>query len=292
MAAGTRPARTAGPSEVVRPGGSPRPGATIRRLGSLLPPVAVAVAAIGVWYLVSYVVLDAQRRFLMPPPHEVVAAGFLNPVIRTALLNGLVATGRVALIGLGLAILLGSLAAVAMSRARWVERSLYPWAVVLQTIPVLAIIPVIGFWFGYELPSRVVVCVLIALFPITTNTLFGLTSVDPGHADLFRLRRAGSWQRLVHLEIPGALPAILTGWRIAAGLSVIGAIVGDFYFQQGPAGIGRLINGYTQRLQSAELFAGVLLCTALGLAVFWFFGLLTRLLVTPWHDSGRGRVAE
>lgn len=252
-----------------------------------VPPVLVAVVVLAVWYVVSYLVLDARRRFLLPPPHEVFAAGFLDPQTRATLLSGLWATARVALIGLALAIGLGSAWAVLMSRAPWVERSLYPWAVVLQTIPILAIIPVIGFWFGFEMTSRVVVCVLIALFPVTTNTLFGLTSVDRGHADLFRLRRATSWQRLVHLEIPGALPAIFTGWRIAAGLSVIGAIVGDFYFQRGPAGIGRLMNGYTQRLQSEELFAAVILCSALGLVVFAAFGLLTKVFVAPWHDSGR-----
>lgn len=264
----------------------------VRRVRRHVPPLVVALVAVGVWYLVSYVVLDPQRRFLLPPLHDVLGAGFGDPGTRATLFAGLLETSKVALIGLGLAIALGTLGAVAMSRAPWVERSLYPWAVVLQTIPVLAIIPVIGFWFGFELPSRVIVCVLIALFPITTNTLFGLTSVERGHADWFTLRRAGTWRRLVHLEVPGALPAILTGWRIAAGLSVIGAIIGDFYFQRGPAGIGRLINGYTQRLQSEELFAAVLLCVILGLAVFWFFGLLNRLLVAPWHDSGRRRVAE
>lgn len=260
---------------------------TLARTGrTAVPPALVAVAVLGLWYLVSYGLLDERRRFLLPPLHEVLRAGFVDPETRADLLGGLLETGKVALTGLVVAIVLGSLAAVAMSRARWVQRSLYPWAVVLQTIPVLALIPVIGFWFGFSFPSRVVVCVLIALFPIVTNTLFGLLSVTPGHRDLFRLRRATRRQTLLHLEIPAALPAVITGWRIAAGLSVIGAIVGDFYFQRGPAGIGRLINGYTQRVQSEELFAGVLLCSLLGLAVFWFFGALARVLVAPWHESG------
>ena len=278
------------PVEVQKqPGGR---GPVRRALAKAGPPLAVSLVAVAGWYVVSYLVLDERRRFLLPPLHAVLAEGFGNPDTRADLFAGLFETGKVALTGLAVAILLGTAGAVAMSRARWVERSLYPWAVVLQTIPVLALIPVIGFWFGFGFPSRVIVCVLIALFPITTNTLFGLVSAQAGHRDLFQLRRATAWQRLVHLEIPGALPAVLTGWRIAAGLSVIGAILGDFYFQTGPAGIGRLINGYTQRLQSEELLAGVLLCSALGLVVFWIFGLLNRLLVSPWHDSGRDQVAE
>jgi len=255
-------------------------------LRTVVPPLAVAVLVLGIWEAVTYLVLAPHRRFLLPPPQDVLTVGFGDARNRVELLHGLASSARVALVGLLIAILLGSLGAFVMSRSRWLERSLYPWAVVLQTIPVLALIPVIGFWFGFAFASRVIVCVLIAIFPIITNTLFGLRSVDPGYRDLFRIKRASAWSRLVHLEVPSALPSVLTGWRIAAGLSVIGAIVGDFYFQQGPAGIGRLLNGYTQRLQSEQLFAGVLLCSLLGLVVFWFFGLLIRLLVTPWHASG------
>jgi NitT/TauT family transport system permease protein len=174
-----------------------------------------------------------------------------------------------------------------MIQARWVEWSIYPWAVVLQTIPILAIVPLIGFWFQFGFNSRVLVCVLIALFPIVTNTLFGLKSTDQAHHDLFTLQRATRWQRLVQLQLPGALPAIMSGWRIAAGLSVIGAIVGDFFFRQGEPGIGRLIDDYRARLQSEQLFASVVLSSLLGLVVFWGFGLLGQLLVGSWHESAR-----
>jgi NitT/TauT family transport system permease protein len=270
----------------------PRPARRWHGLLVVLLPTLVALVVLGAWLLVSYVLLDERRRFLLPPPQEVLLVGLVDARNRAELLGGLAATSKVALTGLAIAILLGSAWALLMSRSPWVERSLYPWAVVLQTIPVLALIPVIGFWFGFAFASRVVVCVLIAIFPITTNTLFGLRSVQAGHKDLFRVRRASRWETFVHLELPSALPSVLTGWRIAAGLSVIGAIVGDFYFQRGPAGIGRLLNGYTQRLQSEQLFAAVLLCSLLGLVVFWFFGLLIRLFVTPWHESGHAGAPE
>src|SRR5206468_10885465 len=127
-----------------------------------------------------------------------------------------------------------------------------------------------------------------ALFPIVTNTLLGPKSIDQSHHDLFTLHHASRWQRLAKLQFPGALPAIVSGWRIAAGLSVIGAIVGDFFFRQGEPGIGRLIDDFRARLQSEQLFAAVALSSLLGLLVFWAFGLLGRLLVGSWYESQRG----
>jgi NitT/TauT family transport system permease protein len=156
--------------------------------------------------------------------------------------------------------------------------------VVLQTIPILAIVPLIGFWFSYGFWSRVIVCVMIALFPIITNTLFGLKSADPEHQDLFTLHHASRVQRLLKLQLPGALPAVFTGLRISAGLSVVGAIVGDFFFRQGQPGIGRLIDNYTGRLESEALFAAIVLSSLLGLAVFWGFGFVGYLATRSWRE--------
>jgi NitT/TauT family transport system permease protein len=254
-------------------------------LRSALPPLIVLVIILAAWFAASEILLAPNRRFLLPRPDEVLRVGILDPDNLSAIVTGLVATAGVALVGLAIATVLGIGVAIAMSQARWVERSLFPWAVVLQTVPILAVVPLIGFWFGFDFPSRVFVCVLIALFPIITNTLFGLTSVDRGHRDLFALHGASRRQRLLKLQLPGALPAIFTGLRIAAGLSVIGAIVGDFFFRQGDPGIGRLIDQYTSRLQSPQLFAAVVASSLLGLAVFWAFGLLGRLATGSWHDS-------
>src|SRR5204863_8952955 len=159
---------------------------------------------------------------------EIVRVGFFDARNAFEILGGLWSTAQVAFVGLFVSIAIGTLVAVSMIQARWVEWSLYPWAVVLQTIPILAIVPLIGFWFQFGFSSRVLVCVLISLFPIVTNTLFGLKSTDSMHHDLFTLQHATRMQRLLKLQLPGALPAIVSGWRIAAGLSVVGAIVGDF----------------------------------------------------------------
>ena len=253
----------------------------------MIAPMLVFALMIGIWLAISYVLLEPRRRFLMPPPQDVVRVGLLDPRNFSEILVALWSTTQVAIVGLAVAIAVGTLVPVAMIQARWIEWSIYPWAVVLQTIPILAIVPLIGFWFQFGFSSRVLVCVLISLFPIITNTLFGLKSSDQAHHDLFTLQRASRIQRLLKLQLPGALPAIVSGWRIAAGLSVVGAIVGDFFFRQGDPGIGRLIDDYRARLQSEQLFAAVALSSLLGLVVFWGFGLLGTLLVGSWHESHR-----
>jgi NitT/TauT family transport system permease protein len=266
---------------------SPRRRRRRRSVAPLTAPFVVFLLVLGVWMFISYVLLEPRRRFLMPAPQDVVRNGLLDPRNFNEIMAALWSTTQVALVGLLVAILIGTIVAVAMIQARWIEWSLYPWAVVLQTIPILAIVPLIGFWFQFGFSSRVLVCVLISIFPIITNTLFGLKSTDQAHHDLFTLQHATRLQRLFKLQLPGALPAILSGWRIAAGLSVVGAIVGDFFFRQGDPGIGRLIDDYRARLQSEQLFAAVALSSLLGLVVFWGFGLLSRALVGSWHESQR-----
>ncbi len=258
-----------------------------RRIAQVVAPIVVFCLVMAVWLFISYVVLEPRRRFLMPPPQQVITVGLLNPANFSEIMAALWSTAQVACVGLVVAITIGTLTAVAMIQARWIEWSIYPWAVVLQTIPILAIVPLIGFWFQFGFSSRVLVCVLISIFPIITNTLFGLQSTDQAHHDLFTLQHATRLQRLLKLQLPGALPAIMSGWRIAAGLSVVGAIVGDFFFRQGDPGIGRLIDDYRARLQSEQLFAAVALSSLLGLIVFWGFGLLGQLLVGSWHESHR-----
>jgi NitT/TauT family transport system permease protein len=259
----------------------------MRRLRAALPPAVVLCLAISLWYLGSYVLLSEDRRFLLPPPHRVIAVGFLDRDALAELLAAVARSAEVAMVGLGIAAVLGVGLATLMSQASWIERSLYPYAVALQTVPILALVPLFGFWFGFGFGSRVLVCVLVAVFPIIANTLFGLHSVEHGLEDLFTLHRAGRLTRLLRLRLPSALPSILIGLRISAGLSVIGAIVGDFFFRQGSPGIGILIDIYRQRLQSERLFAAVLVASSLGIAVFWIFGLASRRLVGTWHESQR-----
>lgn len=260
-----------------------------RLLRTFGPPAMVFVAFIGVWYFLSYVFLDAARRFLLPPPHRVIEVGFLRTDNLTTLLEALWDTTKVSMVGLVIAIGLGMTFAILMSQAKWIERSFYPYAVVIQTIPILAIVPLIGFWFGFNFRSRVIVCVLISLFPIITNTLFGIQSVPRSLHDLFTLHKVGRLRRLLKLELPHALPAIFTGFRISAGLSVIGAIVAEFFFRQGSPGIGRLLDVYRANLQSELLFSALFWSSLLGVVVFWGFSLLGHLVTRSWLDVGRSR---
>ena len=250
-------------------------------------PFVVFLLMIGVWLLISFVALAPRRRFLMPPPNDVVRVGFLDARNFAEILGGLWSTTQVALVGLAVAIVIGTLVAVLMIQARWVEWSIYPWAVVLQTIPILAIVPLIGFWFEFGFSSRVLVCVLISLFPIITNTLFGLKSTDQDAPRPVHLAARQPLAAPEQIAVAGRDARHLPGWRIAAGLSVVGAIVGDFFFRQGEPGIGRLIDDYRARLQSEQLFAAVALSSLLGLIVFWGFGLLGQALVGSWHESHR-----
>ncbi len=261
------------------------PPAARRIVTRAAPPTLVFVVVLGIWYFISYALLDPERRFLLPPPQQVVSIGLLQWASLQPILQALWETTKVALTGLGAATAIGLMLAISMSQSRSIERALYPWAVVLQTIPILAIVPLIGFWFHYGFSSRVLVCTLIALFPIVTNTLFGLRSAERAYHDLFTLNDASRWQRLRLLELPWALPAIFTGLRISAGLSVVGAIVGDYFFQQGPPGLGRQLSSYTYDLQTQQLLVAVAFCCLLGLAGFWVFGLAGRLATGTWHEA-------
>ncbi len=250
-----------------------------------LPPSLVALGIVLLWYGITFWVLEPDRRFLLPPPHDVVREGILNQEVLLEILGGLRQTTIVAAMGLFIAFALGFSMALTMSQAKWIERSLYPWAVVSQTVPILALVPLLGFWFGFGLMSRVTVCVIIALFPIVINSLTGLQGADPRLHDLLTLHNANRWTRALRLQIPAARPLIFTGLRTSAGLSVIGAIVGDFFFGRGQPGLGILLDRYSRRLRSEELLAAVIAACLLGVVAFWLFGVLGRRLVGHWDPS-------
>jgi NitT/TauT family transport system permease protein len=148
-------------------------------------------------------------------------------------------------------------------------------------------VPLIGIWLGYGFPARVVVCVIIAIFPMISNTLFGLQSATAAAHDLLTLNKATRWQRLGKLQFPAAVPAIFTGLRNAAGLAVIGAIVGDYFFQQGSPGIGGLLRLYVLRLSMDQLFMAVILTALFGVVVFSVFAALDRAVLGRWYGTGR-----
>jgi NitT/TauT family transport system permease protein len=263
----------------------PRRRSTELLLTRVLPVLIVFCLVMGLWSFISYVLIGASRRFLFPPPLEVLRVGILTWSNFRIVLVAALRTARVAAVGYGIAVLLGTALAVLMAQAKWIERSLFPYAVVLQTIPMLALVPVIGFSIGFSFRSRVLICTVISIFPIITNVLFGLKSVESNLQDLFTLQKASRWTRLRQLQGPAALPAFFTGLRISAGASVVGAIVGDFFFQQGQPGIGALIYNYSQELQSDQLFTAVIISSMLGVLAFTLIGILAHRSLHNWHES-------
>ena len=251
----------------------------------MLPPALLGGLLVCLWYYVALRVLEPGRRFLLPQPHEVIEVGFLQWDKFRVILEALWSSMQVAMIGLALAIAIGVFLATVMSQTKLAERAVFPFMVTVQAIPILAIVPLIGFWLGYGQPSRVIVCIIISLFPIVLNTLFGLQSAERDMHDLFTLHHASRLTRLRKLMFPAALPAVFAGLRISAGLSVIGAIVGDFFFVRGEAGIGQRLQTYAYNLRSEELLAAVIMSSALGVAVFWIFGFIQKLVIGKWHET-------
>lgn len=285
-------------------------GSLVRNLG----PLVVAVAFIGFWYATPSLFFS-DRKFLVPLPHDVLYVSFIEgvgigdlwdlvlmvlsdlipfvdlgvepdtSVIFVRNMEAIWLTTKVALVGLAVAILAGALLAMIMSQARWVESSLFPYLIALQAVPILALVPLIGSIWGFGFLARTIVCVIIAFFPIVANTLFGLQSANRSHHELFTLHQASRWTRMRKLMIPAALPVTFAGLRIAAGLSVIGAIVGDFFFRRGDPGIGSLLDVYAARLNFEELYGAIILSSLLGIFVFLFFGWLSKFVTGSWDDS-------
>ena len=168
------------------------------------------------------------------------------------------------------------------------QNSVWPFLIALQAMPILAFVPLIGTVIGFDFRARVMVCVIIAIFPIVANTLFGLLSVDKGYHELMSLNGASRWTRLMKLQYPAAMPSIFTGLQISAGLSVVGAVVGDFFFRQGEPGLGRLINLYQASTEYEQMYGAVIMSALLGILVFIMFGWLGNRVVGNWHEKRTG----
>lgn len=263
------------------------PSTAASRAGSWLakygPPILVFVLFIALWALLATTVYG-DRNYLLPRPWDVASAAWES---RSELLSATRITFTEAAAGFGAAIVIGMLFAVIMSQAKVLERSLYPYAVMLQTVPVVAVAPVIVLWFGYNQRSVIVVAFMIAVFPILNNTLLGLLSTDRNHVDLFRLHRAGRLSQFLKLRLPGATPHIFAGLRVSAGLSVIGAIVGEFIIGSGGSegGLGVKVIYAQGKLDTNLLFAEVFAATLLGFLFFVVVSYVGNLLMRSWHES-------
>lgn len=253
-------------------------------LRAALPPLAVLVAILVIWEL-AVAVLEPPR-FLFCAPSDVWTA-LVRDFAALARATGM--TTISVLIGFGMAAAAGVTAAVALSAARVLERAFYPFTVFLQTVPLVAIAPMLVLWLDPGIPAVSVCAFIVCLFPVITNTLIGIRSIPREQVELFALYGASRWQRLYKLELLGALPQVLTGLRVAAGLAVIGAVVGEFVAGQLGAqrGLGIVVVVSARHGEVPALFAAVGLAALLGLAMLGLVGAGSYLLLHKWHVSYR-----
>lgn len=268
----------------------------------IVVPLAMLAALIGAWQ--AFVVIAQVPSFKLPSPilapesiglcsERAIQAGNCPPSVLGALVQeratlgaSLLNTLRLTLTALALAIAGGVLLAVLMAQSRLIELALYPYAVVLQVTPIIAIAPILLIWTPTEI-ALLILAWMVAFFPILSNTSQGLRSTDHNLLSLFELYGASRWQTLIHLKLPAALPYFLAGVRIGGGLALIAAVVAEF--AAGPAGQGsglafRLLEaGY--RLQIPLQFAAVVLLSITGVVIFALTSLLSWLLLRRWHES-------
>jgi NitT/TauT family transport system permease protein len=252
------------------------------------PPVGAFVVFVVLWQLA--VTLLQVPRYLLPTPADIATSAISHV---SDLLVALTSTFMSALLGFGMSVLVGVIAALIMAQNKLLERSIYPYAIMLQTIPIVAIAPLIVIWVGAGMPAVVIISFLISLFPIISNTTAGLTSTDHNLMSMFDLYNANFVQRMIKLKLPFALPYVMTGLRISSGLAVIGAIVGEFIAGIGGlrGGLGYVIISAANRLDMAYLFASALTSSLLGIIIFIGISLVTNRFLRHWHESAVRREA-
>jgi NitT/TauT family transport system permease protein len=262
---------------------SSKPAATRALLSSALPPVLTFAIVIALWE--SVVRVFSVPKFLVPPPSDVLTAMWSE---RAPLGGALFTTAQGAVLGFLLSASVGTMVGLAFSLSRWLERGLYPYALFLQTVPIVAVAPLLVLWFGPGLRAVAVSAFIVSVFPIIANTLAGLRSVDPRLSDLFRLYGAKLSDTVLKLRLPTAIPSMMTGLKVASGLSVIGAIVGEFVagFSEGNAGLGITVLAAYRQLRTDLLFAAVLLASLLGLLLFALVSGLSQLLLRRLRAPG------
>ncbi|WP_201002933.1 ABC transporter permease [Paenibacillus glycanilyticus] len=250
-----------------------------KRIG---PPSIAFILFIGAWEL--FCRLSGLKPYLLPKPSDIVLAASENA---SNLWVSVYTTITEAVLGFLLSILLGVGFAILLASSKLIERSIYPYAIIMQTIPIVAIAPIIVIWFGAGMNAIIIIAFLIGFFPMLSNTLIGLNSTDHNMKNLFYLYNASPLQTMIRLRIPAALPYIVAGLKISCTLAVIGAIVGEYIagIGGGNGGLGYAITVASSRLQTAYLFACGLSASLLGIAFFLLVNAFSKWMLSSWHES-------
>ncbi|WP_305969850.1 MULTISPECIES: ABC transporter permease [unclassified Mameliella] len=246
-----------------------------------LPSLVMVLTLLG-WHL--YVTLSEVPHYILPGPLLV-----LDKLIEDwdLLWAATLTTGRLTLLALGFAILGGALLAVAFTQSKWIEMSFFPYAVILQVTPVVAIAPLLQIYLDSPFVAALLCAWIVAFFPILSNTTVGLKSTDRNLEDLFTIYGASRWQRLRHLAAPSALPYFLSGLKIAGGLALIGAVVAEFVIGRAGTGLGlaSTLLEASYRFNFGRLYAALILISLMGVTIFAVMSLISHLALFRWHES-------
>jgi NitT/TauT family transport system permease protein len=259
-----------------------RPVAAEPRLMKVAMPIGVGVAVLVLWQaLVS--AYDVPR-YIVPSPLLVAQTLVADWALLSA---SLLITLKITVLAFLLAVLIGTAVALVFVQSRLIELSLFPYAVLLQVTPIVAIAPLIIIWVENPTAALVACATIVAVFPIISNTTLGLRSVNPGLLDLFRMNKATRLQELVRLRIPSAAPYFFGALRISSGLALIGAVVAEFVAGTGgtAAGLAYQILQAMFQVNIPRMFAALFLITVAGVALFLLMVLLSRLALGGWHES-------
>jgi NitT/TauT family transport system permease protein len=256
-----------------------------QRLMTVANALAVFAALLLLWQLVLWIFHVPP--YMLPSPFAVARVSVSR---FSSLLTSLSITAEESAGGLVASVVVGVLIALVFAQSRWVRRMLYPYTLLLQTVPIVAVAPLIIMWIGAGTPAVTFVAFIISLAPIIANTTQGLISVDENLVHLFLMHNASPAQILFKLRLPHAVPSLFVGIRIASGIAVIGAITGELYAgssRVGAGGLGYSILYASSQLQTDYLFALVLAATVLGFSFFFLAMFLEWYFLHKWHESAR-----
>lgn len=254
------------------------------KLLAFIPVIIFTAIVIVIWQIV--VNAFELPPILLPSPAQVLESGIREAGV---LARGAWVTGTAAVCGFTLSVVLGTLIAALMSQSKLLRLALYPYVILLQTVPIVAIAPLLVIWSGYEYRTVVLVTLIISLFPIINSVTEGLMAIPQDRIDLFRLYGASKLQTLWRLRIPTAIRYLMLGCKTSCGLAVIGAIVAEFFVGNGGAnyaGLGTLMTGWQTLGRTAPLIAALFASTMLGIAMFATVHILSTIVLRRWmnHD--------
>ncbi|WP_172299398.1 ABC transporter permease [Pseudoruegeria sp. HB172150] len=267
---------------------TPPPGPVKRFVSAVVPPVIMGLLLIGLYAWVRSQ-LPPHRLFLMPSAQGLWEQAFSKPEVLQELWERSLVTISIAVCGLAVSIPLGMAIGIVMFRFHVMERAVFPYLVALQSIPILAIIPLIQSALGFGFLPKVLIVALFTFFAVPTTLLLGLKSQDPGILNLFRLQGAGWRKMLWKAGLPSAAPALFAGFRISTSMAIIGAVTSELFFLAGKGGLGQMLINAKTEFKYEQMYAALIASSALSIGIFLIFTWVGNLLFSSWHESASRR---